>query len=44
MENMLGSPLNKVLVRERYRFPTFDDIVPEVHNAKVLTKLDVLEA
>jgi len=37
-------PLNKVLVRERYRLPTFDDIVPGLHNAKVFTKLDVQEA
>lgn len=37
-------PLNNVLVRERYRLPTIDDIVPELHNAKVFTKLDVQEA
>jgi len=37
-------PLNKRLVRERYRLPTFDDIVPGLHNAKVFTKLDVQEA
>ncbi|KAL3892079.1 hypothetical protein ACJMK2_004316 [Sinanodonta woodiana] len=37
-------PLNKVLVRERYRLPTFNDVVPGLHNAKVFTKLDVQEA
>lgn len=36
--------LNKVLVRERYKLPTFDDILPELHNAKIFTKLDVKEA
>ena len=28
--------LNKVLVRERYRLPTSDDIVPELKNVKNL--------
>ncbi|KAL3887489.1 hypothetical protein ACJMK2_027430 [Sinanodonta woodiana] len=37
-------PLNKVLVRERYRLPTFDDVVPGLHNAKVFTKVNVQEA
>jgi hypothetical protein len=37
-------PLNKVLLRERYRLPNFDDVVPGLHNAKVFTKLDVQEA
>jgi len=36
--------LNKVLVRERYKLPTFEDILPELHNAKIFTKLDVKEA
>lgn len=37
-------PLNKVLVRERYKLPTFDDILPELNNARTFTKLDVQEA
>lgn len=37
-------PLNKVLVRERYKLPTFEDILPELNNAKIFTKLDVKEA
>ena len=37
-------PLNKVLVRERYKLPTFEDILPELSNAKIFTKLDVKEA
>ena len=37
-------PLNKVLVRERYKLPTFDDLIPELHGAKIFTKLDVKEA
>ena len=36
--------LNKVLVRERYKLPTFEDILPELHNAKIFTKLDVKKA
>ncbi|KAL3836806.1 hypothetical protein ACJMK2_022219 [Sinanodonta woodiana] len=42
--SLRSSTLNKVLVRERYRVPTFDDVVPGLHNAKVFTKLDVQEA
>ena len=30
-------PLNKVLIRERYKLPTFKDILPELSNAKVFT-------
>ena len=37
-------PLNKVLVRERYKLPTFEDILPGLNNAKIFTKLDVKEA
>jgi len=37
-------PLNKVLVRERYKLPTFDDILPELSQARIFTKLDVKEA
>ena len=37
-------PLNKVLVRERYKLTTFEDILPELSNAKIFTKLDVKEA
>ena len=36
--------LNKALVRERYKLPTFDDIIPELNGAKIFTKLDVKEA
>lgn len=34
-------PLNRALKRERYRLPTVEDILPELHNAKVLTKCDL---
>ena len=37
-------PLNKVLVRDRCKLPTFEDILPEVSNAKIFIKLDVNEA
>jgi hypothetical protein len=37
-------PLNKVLIRERYKMPTFDDILHELKDAKIFTKLDVKEA
>lgn len=37
-------PLNKVLIRERYKLPTFEDILPQLNNAKIFTKLDVKEA
>ena len=37
-------PLNKALIRERYKLPTFEDILPELSQAKVFTKLDVKEA
>lgn len=37
-------PLNKVLLRERYKLPTFDDVISELHGAKLFTKLGVKEA
>ena len=37
-------PLNNDLQREHYQLPTFDDIRPELHQAKVFSKLDVKEA
>ncbi|GFR63973.1 transposon Ty3-I Gag-Pol polyprotein [Elysia marginata] len=37
-------PLNKALQREHFRLPTFDDVIPELQNAKVFSKLDVQEA
>ena len=33
--------LNTALKREHYKRPTIDDILPELHNAKIFTKLDV---
>ena len=36
--------LNAVLVRERYKLPTLDDILPKLQQAKVFSKLDVKEA
>jgi hypothetical protein len=36
--------LNKVLIRERYKMPTFDDILSELKDAKTFTKFDVKEA
>ena len=37
-------PLNTVLKREHFKLPTLDDILPELHNAKVFSKLDVKHA
>jgi hypothetical protein len=37
-------PLNEALKREHLKLPTFEDILPELHNAKVFSKLDVKEA
>ena len=34
-------PLNEVLQRERYPLPTMDDILPELANAKVFSKVDL---
>lgn len=35
------TPLNAALKRERYQLPTFDDILPDLANAKVFSKLDL---
>ena len=37
-------PLNTALKREHYKLPTIDDILPELHNAKIFAKLDVKHA
>ncbi|XP_062614646.1 uncharacterized protein K02A2.6-like [Saccostrea cucullata] len=37
-------PLNTALIREYYRLPVLDDILPKLTNAKVFSKLDVKEA
>lgn len=37
-------PLNKVLHREHFKLPTFDDIRPHFQNAKIFSKMDVKEA
>ena len=37
-------PLNKVLKRERYRLTTFDDVLPNLNQPKLFTKMDVKEA
>ncbi|KAL8567594.1 hypothetical protein ACOMHN_054407 [Nucella lapillus] len=37
-------PLNEALMREHFRMPTLDDVLPTFHNAKVFSKLDVKEA
>ena len=36
--------LNKVLCRERYQLPTFEDVLPKFTGAKVFSKLDVSSA
>ena len=36
--------LNKVLKREHYRLPTFEDTLPQFENAKIFSKLDIKEA
>ena len=36
--------LNKVLQRERYQLPTFEDVLPMFSGAKVFSKLDVTNA
>lgn len=33
-----------MLIRERYKLPTYDDILPQLNNAKIFTKLDIKEA
>jgi hypothetical protein len=37
-------PLNVALMREHYRLPVLDDVLPKLKNAKVFSKLDVKEA
>ena len=37
-------PLNEALMREHFKMPTLDDVLPQLYNAKVFTKLDVKEA
>ena len=37
-------PLNTALKREHFKLPTLDDILPELHNAKVFSELDVSHA
>lgn len=36
--------LNVALQRDHYNFPTFDDVFPNLKNARLFSKLDVLEA
>ena len=36
--------LNSALMREHFRLPTLDDVLPELANAKIFSKLDVKEA
>ena len=37
-------PLNAALKREHYRLPVLDDVLPQLKDAKVFSKLDVREA
>jgi hypothetical protein len=37
-------PLNEALMREHFKMPTLDDVLPQLHNAKIFTKRDVKEA
>ncbi|KAK7107438.1 hypothetical protein V1264_015748 [Littorina saxatilis] len=37
-------PLNAALMREHFKLPTLDDVLPSLQNAKVFTRLDVKEA
>lgn len=37
-------PLNTALMREHYKLPTLDDVLPKLNNAKIFSKLDVKEA
>lgn len=37
-------PLNVALQREHYNLPTFDDVLPNLKNARLFSKLDVREA
>ena len=36
-------PLNAALKREHYRLPVLDDVLPELKDAKIFSKLDVKE-
>ena len=36
--------LNSALLREHFRLPTLDDVLPELANAKIFSKVDVKEA
>ena len=37
-------PLNRALLREYYKLPTLDDVLPSLAHAKLFSKLDVKEA
>lgn len=37
-------PLNLALMREHYKLPTFDDVLPRLHDAKIFSKHDIREA
>lgn len=37
-------PLNVALQREHFNLPTFDDVLPNLKNARLFSKLDVREA
>ncbi|XP_033730983.1 uncharacterized protein K02A2.6-like [Pecten maximus] len=37
-------PLNTALMREHYRLPVLDDILPKLKDAKIFSKLDIKEA
>ncbi|CAC5391513.1 unnamed protein product [Mytilus coruscus] len=37
-------PLNTALMREHYKLPTLDDVLPKLANAKIFSRLDVREA
>ncbi|VDI75828.1 Hypothetical predicted protein [Mytilus galloprovincialis] len=37
-------PLNTALMREHYKLPTLDDVLPKLANAKIFSRLDVKEA
>jgi len=37
-------PLNKALQRERYKLPTVDDVLPQLNDAQVFSKLNVEQA
>ncbi|KAK3765193.1 hypothetical protein RRG08_051818 [Elysia crispata] len=37
-------PLNEALQIENFKLPTFDDVLPAFHKAKIFTKQDIKEA